>query len=376
LKKLKNGVTFVVHGNSDAEYKRTLHDMCYNFLNLYQTKYADVQPDTEEFHLPRHILKVDLYSAFLEHLQNTPYEIQPSYTTFRRVWEKDFLNLKIPKRTRLGKCDICANLSNMSLRLTAENRVMWSNRKREHLKFQRDERNENTRRINFANTYPNLITLLGIDRMNAIRMPWQVPFPKSWLTKNRLRYEVIGLMNFSHVKHVFYHGLSLFQHDSDTTLTLLYSKIRCLRIDGQCGNQLQLHMDNCYRENKNKFVFAFCCMLVHKKWFQEISLFFLPPGHTHAENDAMFVPLSKGKWLTNCHSPPKFATEFVPHCYRRYKNIPQPDLENIKFVYGFKDLLSPYIRNIQHHGSPQAFHFVLVDDNVEMFYKSSCLDPQ
>ncbi len=212
--------------------------------------------------------------------------------------------------------------------------------------------------------------------MNAIRMPWQVPFPKSWLTKNRLRYEVIGLMNFSHVKHVFYHGLSLFQHDSDTTLTLLYSKIRCLRIDGQCGNQLQLHMDNCYRENKNKFVFAFCCMLVHKKWFQEISLFFLPPGHTHAENDAMFVPLSKGKWLTNCHSPPKFATEFVPHCYRRYKNIPQPDLENIKFVYGFKDLLSPYIRNIQHHGSPRAFCFVLVDDNVEMFYKSSCLDPQ
>jgi len=180
LKKLKNGVTFVVHGNSDAEYKRTLHDMCYNFLNLYQTKYADVQPDTEEFHLPRHILKVDLYSAFLEHLQNTPYEIQPSYTTFRRVWEKDFPNLKIPKRTRLGKCDICANLSNMSLRLTAENRVMWSNRKREHLKFQRDERNENTKRINFANTYPNLITLLGIDRMNAIRMPWQVPFPKSW----------------------------------------------------------------------------------------------------------------------------------------------------------------------------------------------------
>jgi len=210
--------------------------------------------------------------------------------------------------------------------------------------------------------------------MNAIRMPWQVPFPKSWLTKNRLRYEVIGFINFSLNSNIFFHGLSLFAHDSDTTISILYWKIRSLRIDGQCGSKLQLHMDNCYRENKNKFVFAFCCMLVHMKWFEDICLFFLPPGHTHAENDAMFVPIGKGKWTTNCHSPPKFATEFIPHCYRRYRNAKQPDLQTIKYVYAFRDLFSPFIRNIQHHGSPRAFRFVMGNGNVEMFYKSSPLD--
>jgi len=372
IKKLRLGQTYVVHGNTEADCSRILSDKCFDFLLNYQTKFAEIQPDCDEFHLPRFILRVDLYSAFVETL--TLSDMIPSYTTFARVWKEDFPNLKIPKNTRLGKCDICASLSNQSRSLTAESRVIWSTKKREHIRFIRDERNENTKRINNSKNYPNLVTLLGIDRMNAIRMPWQVPFPKSWLTKNRLRYEVIGYMNFSNSNNIFFHGLSLFPHDSDTTLTILYWKIRTLHIDGLCGSKLQLHMDNCYRENKNKYVLAFSCMLVHLKWFDEVTIFFLPPGHTHAENDALFVPLSNGKWTINCHSPPQFGTQFIPHCYRNYRNATAPDLQVIKYVFGFKDLFTPHIRNITHHGTPRVFRFTLVNGVVEMFYKNTCLE--
>ncbi len=51
-----------------------------------------------------------------------------------------------------------------------------------------------------------MVTLLGIDRMNAIRMPWNMPLPKSWLTKGRVRYEVISLVDFGNNQDEIYHG--------------------------------------------------------------------------------------------------------------------------------------------------------------------------
>src|SRR5580698_1056394 len=140
----------------------------------------------------------------------------------------------------------------------------------------RKERAENSRRISYCETYPKMITLLGIDRMNAIRIPWQKPFPKSWMTKYRLRYEVISLIDFGHFSHELYHGLTNYPHDFNTTFTLFYFKLRELKKKNQCTPTLQIHMDNCFCENKNRYVFAFCCILVHFHWFEEINLFFLP----------------------------------------------------------------------------------------------------
>src|SRR5450759_4917591 len=149
---------------------------------------------------------------------------------------------------------------------------LWQQKRKTHLQAVYNERKENTFRITFSQTYPSMVTLLGIDRMNAIRVPWQMPFPKSWLTKNRLRYEVISLIDFTHTEHQLYHGLNCFPHDSDTTMTLIYFKLHQLRQAGQITPKLQLHMDNCFRENKNRYVFAFCCMLVHIGWFKEVYL--------------------------------------------------------------------------------------------------------
>jgi len=205
-------------------------------------------------------------------------------------------------------------------------------------------------------------------------MPWQMPSPKSWLTKGRVRYEVISLVDFGNNQDEIYHGLNCFPHDSDATMTLLYFKLRELRENGIITPKLQLHMDNCFRENKNRFVFAFCIMLIYNGWYLMIELFFLPPGHTHAENDALFVPLAKGKWTTNCHSPKHFIDHFVPKCYQRYKNQNIPKYRDITYLYNWKNWLAPHIRNIQHHSQHRAFQFVKKNNEVEMFYKNSPLD--
>ncbi len=190
--------------------------------------------------------------------------------------------------------DICVELANNSKSLSIDTHGLWSQQRRDHLCLVRLKRDENTRRIVNSRAYPNLVTVIGIDRMNAIKLPWQVPFPKSWITKNRLRYEVISVVDFNQYTHCMHHGLNVFPHDSDTTMTLLYFKLCELRISGKIGLKLQLHMDNFYRENKNRYMFAFCCMLIYHNWIEEVNIFFLLPGHTHAEVDATFVPIGKG----------------------------------------------------------------------------------
>lgn len=72
-----------------------------------------------------------------------------------------------------------------------------------------------------------------------------------------------------------------------------------LAIDSASDNMprlLNLQLDNCGGENKNKFVFAFLAYLVQAGIFQEIHLSFLIVGHTHEDIDQMFSTISK--WLT------------------------------------------------------------------------------
>jgi hypothetical protein len=282
--------------------------------------------------------------------------------------------LKIPKKNRLGTCDFCSMLSNEKNTLTRLSHASWQRKRKLHFQHVFDERRENHRRIIFSQTYPSMVTLIGIDRMNAIRIPWQMPSPKSWLTKARVRYEVISLIDFGNNEKEIYHGLDCFPHDSDSTMTLLYFKLRELRENGSITPKLQLHMDNCFRENKNRFIFAFCIMLIYNGWFSVVEIFFLIPGHTHAENDALFVPLAKGKWRTNCHSPKHFIDFFVPKCYQRYKNQNIPTYRDITYLYSWKNWLGPHLRQINHHSQHRAFQFVKKNDDVEMFYKNSAFD--
>ena len=54
---------------------------------------------------------------------------------------------------------------------------------------------------------------------------------------------------------------------------------------------LTLQLDNASGNNKNRWVFAFCSLLVHRVVFREIYINFLIVGHTHKDIDALF-----GRW--------------------------------------------------------------------------------
>jgi hypothetical protein len=54
---------------------------------------------------------------------------------------------------------------------------------------------------------------------------------------------------------------------------------------------LNLQLDNATGNNKKRYVFSFCSLLVHRGVFREVYINFLLVGHTHEDIDAMF-----GRW--------------------------------------------------------------------------------
>jgi hypothetical protein len=54
---------------------------------------------------------------------------------------------------------------------------------------------------------------------------------------------------------------------------------------------LNIQLDNACLDNKNRYVFSFFSLLVHKGVFRKVYVNFLLVGHTHKDIDAMF-----GRW--------------------------------------------------------------------------------
>ena len=57
--------------------------------------------------------------------------------------------------------------------------------------------------------------------------------------------------------------------------------------------KLFLQLDNSAKDNKNRYVMAFCSLLTVRRIFKEVTVGFLVVGHTHEDIDAHFSYLSK-----------------------------------------------------------------------------------
>jgi hypothetical protein len=52
---------------------------------------------------------------------------------------------------------------------------------------------------------------------------------------------------------------------------------------------LHVQLDNCWKDNKSRYVFCFWSMLVAKGIFEEVFVSFLLVGHTHEDIDTTFA---------------------------------------------------------------------------------------
>ena len=75
--------------------------------------------------------------------------------------------------------------------------------------------------------------------------------------------------------------------------------------------KLFLQFDNSAKDNKNRYVMAFCSLLTARRVFKEVTVGFLIVNHTHEDIDAHFSYLSKLLKMKNTYVLADLMKEFM-----------------------------------------------------------------
>lgn len=93
----------------------------------------------------------------------------------------------------------------------------------------------------------------------------------------------------THIVGALFHGgstyamidLNQYPHDSNLTLNCLLHSLALQARAGKLTPTVYIQLDNCARENKNKYFLGCMALLVKLGFTKEITLSFLMVGHTH-----------------------------------------------------------------------------------------------
>eukprot|EP00731_Ephydatia_muelleri_P032350 Em0023g857a len=192
------------------------------------------------------------------------------------------------------------------------------------------------------------------------------------INKALLKTHIIGGLTHGHGEYA-YLSFGEFPQDSNLTLSILLSILNNInRKEHRLPDTLYLQMDNCSRENKNKYVYGVLGYLVLKGIFRKVRLSFLPVGHTHEDIDQMFSRFSSYLNKNDAVTP----GELMEALRKSYS--PEPDVHVLEQseVFDFKAWIEPHLEEMHNHVAPKHFIFKLVDGSLVFKYKYWATDPK
>ncbi|VDI06880.1 Hypothetical predicted protein [Mytilus galloprovincialis] len=220
-----------------------------------------------------------------------------------------------------------------------------------------------------AKAHPTRYLSLIIDGMNQSKtnLPHFVGrTAKSVNPGNQLTTHITGIL--AHGQQAFFSFLDWCQypHDSNLKMNLLLGIIYEIAAmnGGTLPPVLYIQADNCWRENKNKYVLSFCELLVHMKVFQEVHLSFLYVGHTHEDIDAGFSKIVDSLRRNDAETIPELLDL-----------LPNPS--NLIWQYDIRNWLQPFIADVRKHTKPLHYKFTMdeVSNKIKLCYKSNHAGP-
>jgi hypothetical protein len=201
-----------------------------------------------------------------------------------------------------------------------------------------------------------------MDGATDVTLPFCVPAPSTWKDLHLYKLGVHGIINHGLKKRYVYLHQGQFGCGPDFAISILHQHLRHVLLwpGAYRPSNLYLQFDNCSRENKNKYMLAYCHWLVANKVFHSITMSFLPVGHTHEDVDQMF-----SGFVSGMHKQPHVNTveDFIAGLCTWY-TVPQ--LQPIPIflyeVWSIKSWLEPYLCAVKGTSKPGIFKFELSND--------------
>ncbi|XP_071125906.1 uncharacterized protein [Mytilus edulis] len=291
-----------------------------------------------------------------------------STTSFYAIWRKFYSHVKIRSTNVFTKCTTCVKLDRaLQLQLNPQKRQAIFREKQAHLHRIIMEKLAYYRRRTISRRRPDRYLSLIIDGMDNTKT--SLPHFKDRKGKDLastipMKTHVTGAINHgTHQKFVFT-DIYQYKHDSNLTLNILMKLLWKASKGRPLPPVLYLQADNCFRENKNKFILSFLELLVHRRVFYEIQLSFLYVGHTHEDIDQIFSVFSDRLRHTDATT--------VPELHQNLYNA-----QELHGCYNVSGWLDPCIAGVKSHSKSNIFRYRYDEANksVNVYYRKNSEQP-
>ena len=267
-----------------------------SFLYRLAADCGDLMPDKDEVHLPFHQRK-ELYPIFSDEFKMLYPSIDPpSRQYFRRVWKNNCARFKVMRAQRFSTCEECDRIRTAIKQTIVQGKstdTLKAQRKL-HLDFIFRERMEYQTKKDRARLHSSDFCSIIVDGadQSAYGLPHFTTKPKSQ-RGHSMKVKLIGLL-----EHRVLNRLTLFtmteEHSTGANhvVEVIHRFLNKKREDGSLPPKLFVQLDNCSRENKNRYLLSYFEMLIALGVFDSIEVGFLPVGHTHEDVDQAFSQTS------------------------------------------------------------------------------------
>ena len=261
LKKSKAGVGTLPHENNNQKKTRHAAMHCLAWLKTYARAYGDIMPDTGEVHLPSSSWKL-IYNGCARAMEANGFAT-PSYAQFILIAQKQLPHVKCRKCKRFGKCTDCSKLEDLIGKTVGQTHEYWMQKKEEHNDWQMRERQKyyDHKDKSLSIRGSKKAVTLCVDTMDQAKsnLPGMLRPDKELEKQLPLQVHITGVMvsGMGRKKPMVFTWYDRFPASSNVLCTVVMETLAKLSNDGtqKFPPTLNLHLDNCWRENKNKYVF-------------------------------------------------------------------------------------------------------------------------
>ncbi|XP_071958009.1 uncharacterized protein [Antedon mediterranea] len=341
---------------------------CRAWFIKFCNEYGDQMPTNGQIHLPSTLTKHDVYMHMKDEFELRNEDVC-ALATFYKFWCVEFKHIVIPEENRFAKCSKCTRIK-FELHKTnqKQKRQILMMKREKHLRKQNIERRKYYKHMQKARQNPNKYLSIIIDGMDQSKtdLPSFACESKETSKMWKLATHVTGVLVHGRHGHCFI-DLKQFPHDSNLTCNIILTVLSEIQ---PLPPVLYLQLDNSGKDNKNRFVFALCALLVELKIFRKIKIGFLMVGHTHEDIDQLFSCVAKylNKYRASTLDHRRSAVE------NSYKKLPITS-SIISYLHDIKNWLVPYMQDIRYHSKPHQFKFVLAQTGkCIMSYKNWSTD--
>jgi hypothetical protein len=354
-----NPFAITVHGNTGRSVERgmTAKQSVYNWIHEFIEANGDHDPTHNLIHIPSYIYRNSLYDMYISDMNNSTILNPPSSTTFFNIMDKYFSNLIFLRKTRLRRCDFCMNMNIAKKRIQNETDLeAFKLACKRHHELHTSERLEYGKRTEIGKSHPSKVMSIVTDCPDDYWMPNIVPITKETGTLKKLPIRAIGNINHSMGEREFVFYLPEYRKNPNLIISQLYWYIhrQLQQKGGKHAPILWIQADNCFKENKNRWILGFFSWLINLGWFREIMISYLPPGHSHSDIDQMFSTLSIFMDKHLIATPPDLMDK-IPKCYK--KDITRPKTMWLPGVWNWSGFFAPFLKDFSGIKDPHVFLF-------------------